>query len=355
MLPGLHRVDRGAEVAFISIARELSLRGHDVTLLGSGPDRPDEPYHYLRAPAIKRERFEKFPKIPAFRGETSWEEASFLPGLLRKFKPSDYDITMTCAYPFTNWALRRPSFGRRPKHVFVTQNGDWAAWSDNAEFRLFDCDGLVCTNPDYLKRNRAKHRAVLIPNGVYTTRFRPGTGDRASFNLPAEVPIVLMVSALIASKNVREGIEAVARIPEAVLVVAGDGPLRTETHQLAKQMLPGRFVNLTATADRMPALYRAADVFLHLSVDESFGNVFLEAMATGLPIVAYKYERTRWIVGDEAFFADRSDPASLPKKIAAALQARSMVEHTMTQRAQSFSWPAIAVQYEDFFKELCKI
>lgn len=351
-LPGLHRVDRGAEIAFISIARELAKIGNDVTLLGSGPPRPDEPYRYLHAPAIKRERFEKFPKFPTLRGETSWEEASFAPGLLLRFRTSDYDVTATCAYPFTNWALRRPTFGHRPKHVFVTQNGDWAAWSDDAEFRLFDCDGLVCTNPDYLERNSGKYRSVLIPNGVDTGRFRPGGADRASFGLPTGVPIVLMVSALIASKNVREGVAAVAAIPDAVLVVAGDGPLRAETHELARQLLPDRFVNLTVSADRMPDLYRAADAFLHLSVDESFGNVFLEAMATGLPVVAYEYDRTRWIVGDQAFFADRSDPASLPAQIAAALNADSGLEETMCARAQSFGWPAIAAQYDAFFRTL---
>lgn len=353
MLPGLHRVDRGAEIAFISVARELSQRGHDVTLLGSGPDRPGEPYRYLRAPAINRERFEKFPKFPVLRGETSWEEASFVPGLLHAFRPADYDITMTCAYPFTNWVLRRRTRGPRPSHIFVTQNGDWPAFCDNAEFRLFDCDGLVCTNPDYLERNRSRYRATLIPNGVDTMRFKPGKSDRASFSLPPGAPIILMVSALIASKNVREGIEAVAKLPDAVLVVAGDGPLRGEIHKLAEKLLTGRFVNLTVTADRMPDLYRAADAFLHLSVDESFGNVFIEAMASGLPVVAYETERTRWIVGDDAFFADRADPASLPTKIAAALMADAKVKAAMTARSQSFGWPAIAAQYEAFFEQVC--
>ena len=351
-LPGLHRVDRGAEIAFISIARDLARTGHDITLLGSGHKRPDEPYSYIRSPAIKRERFERYPKIPVLRGETSWEEASFLPGLIMRFRPSDYDVTVTCAYPFTNWALRRPTFGHRPKHVFVTQNGDWAARSDDAEFRLFDCDGLVCTNPDYLEHNRERYRAVLIPNGVDISRFRPGEADRAAFGLPPDAPIVLMVSALIASKNVREGVAAVAALPDAVLVVAGDGPLRAEIHDLARQLLPDRFINLTVSADRMPDLYRAADVFMHLSVDESFGNVFLEAMASGLPVVAYESDRTRWIVPNHAFFADRNSSVSLPAMLASALKAEAKLKDAMCLRAQSFAWPAIAAQYETFFKEL---
>lgn len=352
-LPGLHRVDRGAEIAFISIARELARSGHAVTLLGSGAQRTGEPYRFLHAPAIKREHFEKYPKIPALRSETSWEEASFLPGLMMRYRPSEYDVTVTCAYPFTNWALRRPSFGHRPKHVFVTQNGDWAAWSNDSEYRLFNCDGLVCTNPDYFQRNRGKYRSVLIPNGVDVDRFHPGEADRAAFDLPPGAPIILMVSALIASKNVREGIVAVAALSDAVLVVAGDGPQRSEISDFANEHLPGRFINLTVTADRMPDLYRAADVFLHLSVDESFGNVFLEAMATGLPVVAYDLDRTRWIVTDQAFFADREDPASLPARLRMALLSKSAVQSAMRERAQSFAWGSIAAQYETFFEGLC--
>src|SRR5689334_15448756 len=105
-LSGLHRVHRGAEVAFISIATELASRGDEVTLIGSGPEEEARPYRYIQAPAISRERFERWPRLPMFRSETVWEEATFIPGLLRKYDPAAYDLTVTCSYPFTNWALR---------------------------------------------------------------------------------------------------------------------------------------------------------------------------------------------------------------------------------------------------------
>src|SRR5690242_11077065 len=128
-LAGLHRVDRGAEVAFISIARELARLGNEVTLIGSGPPRPEEPYRYLEVPAVSRTKFEAWPSLPALRNDTSWEEATFVPGLLAKYRPSDFDITATCAFPWTHWALRRPMLGgRTPRHVFITQNGDWPAF-----------------------------------------------------------------------------------------------------------------------------------------------------------------------------------------------------------------------------------
>ena len=75
-----------------------------------------------------------------------------------------------------------------------------------------------------------------------------------------------MVSALIPSKKVAEGVEAVAKVPGANLVVAGDGPVRDEIHKLAAELLPGRFQQITLPAAEMPALYRSADAFMHLSI-----------------------------------------------------------------------------------------
>jgi NADPH-dependent glutamate synthase beta subunit-like oxidoreductase len=48
-LPGLHRIDRGAEIAFISVANELAKAGHQVTLLGSGPPKPGTLYRFIHA------------------------------------------------------------------------------------------------------------------------------------------------------------------------------------------------------------------------------------------------------------------------------------------------------------------
>src|SRR3546814_17213753 len=93
-----------------------------------------------------------------------------------------------------------------------------------------------------------------------------------------------MVSAFIPTKRVLDGIRAVAQLGDAYLVVAGDGPLRGDGEALAAELLPGRFRRLSLAAADMPALYRSADVFLHMSLLETFGNVFIEAWARGLPI-----------------------------------------------------------------------
>lgn len=355
-LPGLHRHDRGAEIAFMAIARELARAGHAVTLMGSGQDREGTPYRFLQAKSIAREYFRVFPSVPVFRNDCAYEELTFIPDFLLRYRPQDYDVTLTCNYPFTNWLLRRPAMhGSRPPHVFVTENGDWPAYSDQSEYRFFNCDALVCTNPDFFERNRERWRCRLIPNGIDCERFRPGPAQREKFGLPADRIIVLMVSALIPTKRVGIGIESVSRIPNAHLVVAGDGPLRPDVEAQAEQLLPDRFSRLSVPHNDMPALYRSADVFLHLSLEESFGNVFLEAMACGLPVVAQESPRIRWIVGDDQFLCDSHEPQFVAHNIELASRGSGPgLRKSSMERAASFSWTKIGKSYESFLQEIIR-
>ena len=177
-LPGLHRVNRGAEVAFQCVAAELAkLPGCEVTLAGSGEGGADAPYRFQHVGCFPRERFEHWPHVPLLRSDCMYEDLTFFPGLVRACDPRRYDVTLTCNYPYSNWALRmRKRRGALPVHIYVTQNGDWPAQRFNSEFRLFSCDGLVCTNPDYFERNRGQWFSTLIPNGVDPDVFKPGEG-----------------------------------------------------------------------------------------------------------------------------------------------------------------------------------
>ncbi|WP_432199774.1 glycosyltransferase family 4 protein [Erythrobacter sp. W53] len=348
-LPGFHQEERGAEVALLSVAEELAKLGDHVTVIGAGEPREGTAYEYRQAKAINRRKLEWLPKIPPFRSETVWEDASFSRSLKRAYKPSEFDITLTCNFPFSHWTLRDNGGAEAPLHMFVTQNGDWPARSDKSEFKRFSCDGLVCTNPDYERDNAPRWRTALIPNGINPERFHGVEGNRAEFGIPEGVPVVLMVSAFIETKRVMDGMRAVAPLDGVHFVCAGDGPMRDEVDALAKEILPGRFTRFTTTADRMATLYRSADVFLHMSLFESFGNVFVEAMAGGLPVVGHDTPRLRWIVGDRETLCDTEDQAMLTAKIADALKTG---RGDFDPRASEFAWSNIALKYRAFAKEL---
>lgn len=349
-LAGIHRVNRGAETAIERIATGLADLGHAVTVFGSGPERAGTSYGYRQVPTVPRENFERWPTFPPMRGHYTWEELTFAFGLARQFRPRDFDATVGCTFPFVNLVLRRGG----AKHVYVTQNGDWPAHSRKSEFRFFGCDGLVCTNPQYFERNQARWRSVLIPNGVDPDVFLPAPGDRAAFDLPAGVPIALMVSALIPSKRVAAGIEAVAGTRDVFLVVAGDGELRAEIDEAGARLLPGRYKRVTLPRARMPDLYRCADVFLHMSMDEPSANAYMEALATGLPIVTHDWEVTRWTLEDCGLMVDSQQIPLVSEALGRALGLRGP-DDVARRRAlidRRFSWRQISVAYAAFIRDL---
>jgi glycosyltransferase involved in cell wall biosynthesis len=98
----------------------------------------------------------------------------------------------------------------------------------------------------------------------------------------------------------------------------------------------------------MPDLYRSADVFLHLSQLESFGNVFLEAWASGLPIVAHDSARLRWILGERHFLCDTTSASDLHAALSTALMASNRDARAGIER---FSWKAVSAQYREFILE----
>lgn len=359
-LPGLNRVVRGAEVAFEAIARELAqFPDVEVTLFGSGEPRPEDPYQLRSVPCVHREKFEKgWPFFPIFRTEYAYEEFTFIWNLRRHYRPQDFDVTITCGYPFLNWFLRGSRFQQqRPAHVFVTQNGDHAAFCNDREYAWFGCEGLVCTNWEYFERNRDRWPSVVITNGVDPDRFSPVQAMtkaqvRSTLDLPPTAPIALMVSALIPSKRIVEGIRAAALVPDLHLVVCGDGPDRQVVRQVGQELMGDRFHPKKLPFHQMPDLYRAADTLLHLSLDEPFGNIYLEALATGLPIVAHDRAVTRWIVEDTGILVDSLDGGAIATGLGSAIAA-----HTPAQVAarleliqRRFTWRAIGQQYYDFLQ-----
>jgi glycosyltransferase involved in cell wall biosynthesis len=102
----------------------------------------------------------------------------------------------------------------------------------------------------------------------------------------------------------------------------------------------------------MPKLYQSADVFLHLCKDESFGNVFLEAMACGLPVVAYDSSNVRWIVGNDEFLVGNDEPAAISRQIELARDADPAKRTQRVAKAATFSWTRIVEMYLNFLEEI---
>jgi glycosyltransferase involved in cell wall biosynthesis len=163
-----------------------------------------------------------------------------------------------------------------------------------------------------------------------------------------------MASAFSPEKRVPDGVRAVARVPEAFLVLVGDGPQRWGVAALLEELLPGRHLLLgSVPRSRMPSIYRRSDVLLHMRQDEPFGIVYLEAASTGLAVVAHDAPDPRWILGETALYADTSDldaVADALRRAARPETKRALGEAARRRVERDWTWCRQARRYREFFE-----
>jgi 1,2-diacylglycerol 3-alpha-glucosyltransferase len=145
----------------------------------------------------------------------------------------------------------------------------------------------------------------VIPTGLAGDRFLPGDGNRfrAKAGLPLDRPLVTYIGRVAHEKNIDFLVQVFTKVresvPDAMLVIAGEGPAREPLRHLVASLGLEREVHFAGYLDRNTALldcYAAANVFVFASRTETQGLVLLEAMAQGAPVVSTAELGTRSIL-----------------------------------------------------------
>lgn len=203
----------------------------------------------------------------------------------------------------------------------------------------------------------APERVVQISHGVDTTRFTP---EISAHSAPDEDRFsCLMVGRLVSRKHVSLGIEAVARAdPSIELLIAGTGPHRARLERLAARLdVTDRVRFLGFVPDEeLPSLYASCDVFLFLSRYEGFGLTFLEAMASGLPVIGTPVGGFPDVVkkGRGGSIIDR-DPEVVSKAIERMVKNREhrrQLGKAARVTAQRFSWDDTVREVEELYEDV---
>ncbi len=191
-------------------------------------------------------------------------------------------------------------------------------------------------------------KVVKISNGIDLDKFSPN-GEKININLPK--PIILSVGALVWYKHQKKVIDALSKIGNVSLLIVGEGPLREELQKRGEEKLGQRFKIMDAKNEDMPRVYRSCDLFTLPSWDrEAFGIVYLEAMASGLAVVAPDDQSRREIVGNAGILTDVEDSYKYAMVIQKALEKNW--GNIPRQQAEKFSWDQIAKRYEELIKNL---
>jgi glycosyltransferase involved in cell wall biosynthesis len=188
----------------------------------------------------------------------------------------------------------------------------------------------------------------LWERGIDTARFSPRFRDPAlRQRIGADRgPIVLYVGRLVREKDLADLADAATLLRErhqpARFVLVGDGPMRAE---LERRLPDAHFAGHQAGAD-LARWYASADFFLFPSTTETFGNVVLEAFASGLPTVGAAAGGVQDLVqpGVNGLLATPRDPRDLADKIEILLRNPSYaarLRRGALETAERYRWPAV--------------
>lgn len=149
--------------------------------------------------------------------------------------------------------------------------------------------------------NQGYRHARWVPRAVDALRFDPNRRDqtlRAHWHAASDAPVFLHVGRIAPEKNIALAVRAFRavqrRYPAARMVLVGDGPLRGSMQAANPDLI---FAGTLHGAD-LAAHYASADIFLFPSLTETFGNVTLEALASGLATVAFDDGAAREHIAD---------------------------------------------------------
>ena len=201
----------------------------------------------------------------------------------------------------------------------------------------------------------------LLGRGVDTELFHPARRDnalRAEWGVRGESPVAIIVGRVAAEKNLPFAMECLRkmreRLPDLRCVVVGDGPLR---EKLAGEHSFVHFAGVR-TGDDLARHYASADILLFPSETETFGNVLLEGMASGLVTVSHDYAASARHVehdvnGLKSAKGDRE--AYLGECFAALSRWRDDYFRARARAAaESLGWEQVVDAFETHLREACE-
>jgi glycosyltransferase involved in cell wall biosynthesis len=234
---------------------------------------------------------------------------------------------------------------------------------------------LTGCSPELVERVCAigfdRRRSRVIPYGVDTEQFSPDPERRSiwreKLNIPVDATVALGVGRMVTKKGFHVLLEVMPeileRFPQTHLVLGGEGDRLDEFKQNAATWQDRIHFPGVILRDTLPDLYRCADLFVLPAVHDAQGNVdglpnvILEAMATGLPVVASRISGIPLAITDDAegLLVAESEPEELASALTRALtqvSARRQWGAAARRKAETeLTWRAVAQRYRQAYKD----
>jgi glycosyltransferase involved in cell wall biosynthesis len=250
--------------------------------------------------------------------------------------------------------------GFRPfqyKHLYTLLAPFFKILWKNAAFLVANSEGLRkmanSAFPDF--------PIQVIPNGLDTRRFTNG-----QVRSPSDKVRILFVSRLILRKGLQFLIDAIPDIFDHatypfIIKVVGDGPDKEKLLQQIERLGVGENFRFCGYVDheKLPEYYLDADIFILPSLAEGMPNVVLEAMGSGLPIIATNVPGSEELIrnGENGFLVAPKDVKALAQTVSTLINEKALRDK-MGKRgqeiAQHYTWEFVVEQYIVLYRRAVK-
>lgn len=295
----------GVVTSFKNLMDELETAGHEVRVVSLAPDthsRTDEKGHFIGSISVKiiypgaRLRVKSIKKavneIVQWKPDVVHSQCEFstfgiAKRIARKSNAPLVHTYHTVYEDYTHYFCPSKRLGRTIVSVFT-------------RFIAKSCDAIVVPTEKVAKLlddYKVKTKVAVIPTGIVIDKFQTATAKekgqeiRKSLGYDEDTLILAAIGRLAKEKNTVEIIEMVSKNKDGVrLLIVGDGPYRNVVEEKVKDFDIETHTDLTGmvTPDEVPFYYNAGDIFVCASTSETQGLTYVEALASGTPLLCKK-------------------------------------------------------------------
>ena len=243
---------------------------------------------------------------------------------------------------------------------------NWMLYYPVEKFLSRFTDGLITINQEDYRRAQKFHagKTILIPGvGIDLDKFQKKEPTRQEIRNKLGIPdgkiILMSVGELTKRKNHMVVIDALARLKEydILYVICGDGPLKAQLRAKAEELGVRDRVKLLGFRKDIAELHKAADIFVFPSLQEGLPVAVMEAMASGLPIVASKIRGNEDLISNNqgGYLVNPTDSEQVAKAIEKMIQntkKREKMEERNLEIITKYGQETVLQKMDEFFDEI---
>lgn len=298
--------------------------------------------------------------------------------MLRKIVEKEQFDLIYCHTPVGAMLARLAGISARKKgtkviymaHGFHFYNGapllNWMIYYPAEKFLSRFTDGLITINQEDYRRAQKFHagKTILIPGvGIDLDKFQKKEPTRQEIRNKLGIPeikiILMSVGELTKRKNHMAVIEALACLKEydILYVVCGDGPMKARLRARAEELGVRERVKLLGFRKDIAELHKMADIFVFPSLQEGLPVALMEAMASGLPIIASRIRGNEDLIQNNrgGYLVKAQDSEQLAEAISKMIknpEQREKMEKRNLEIIKHYGQDAVLQKMKEFFNEI---